>query len=142
MKVLHSTRRAAESGFSLIEVLIAITIIALMGSAVAFGVFDAFFQSQRDRAAIDIDQLAQAVKLYRAKEGKLPSESEWPEFLTEGSKRYKRPYLDNVPEDPWGNTYEYKKIGSKFDIVSMGADGVMGGDGDDADIHYLDEDKR
>jgi general secretion pathway protein G len=133
--------RNRESGFSLIEVLIAVTIIVLMGGVVAWNVFPALFQSQRDRAGIDIDNLKTAVKMYQMKEGKLPLESEWPNFLFDGSKNHPSPFVDpdNYPDrqvkDPWETPYVYKRIGPRdFEIISYGADGQQGGEEDDADI--------
>ena len=133
--------RRAQGGFSLIEVLVAVTIIALMAGVVAVNVFEEFFASQRDKAAIDIDGLKQAVKLYHLKEGRLPNESDWPRFLFDGSKNHRSPYIDtdkypdDEVKDPWDNAYTYKKhSGKDFEIISFGADGAPGGEDDDRDI--------
>lgn len=144
MKQIEQRRNPKQpaKGFSLIEVLIAVTIIVLMGGVVAYNVFPELFRSQRDRAGIDIEALKSAVKIYQAREmGKLPNESEWPTFLVEGSKNHPDPYIDvdkltnGQVNDPWGNPYVYKKHGSKdFEIISFGMDGAPGGEGDDADI--------
>lgn len=136
-------RILAREGFSLIEVLIAITIIALMATAVSIGVFGALEDSRVERARQDVSNLANAVKLFKAKEGTLPKQSDWPDFLTNGSKKYPRPYIENKDgaTDPWGNTYVYKVSGSKFNVMSFGADGVPGGEGEDADIKF-DEEER
>lgn len=145
----HDRRVRSTAGFSLIEVLVAITIIGLMVGVVGFNVFGALFQSRRDRAAIEIASFAEAVQLYRSKEGKLPTSGDWPDFLINGSKKYKRPYIDDTKledgrlVDPWGNEYIYKKMsGSKFDIISYGEDGAPGGEDDSEDIHFLPESKR
>ena len=132
--------RSAQGGFSLIEVLVAVTIIALMAGVVAVNVFGEFFATQRDKAAIDIDSLKTAVKLFQLKEGRLPHESEWPTFLFEGSKRHPQSYIDtdrwpdNQVKDPWDTPYEYRKQGREFEILSYGADQTAGGEDDDADI--------
>jgi general secretion pathway protein G len=133
--------RSAQSGFSLIEVLVAVTIIALMAGVVAMNVFDEFFRSQRDKARIEISVLKEAVNMYMLREHKLPNDSDWPGFLFNGSKNHSSPYIDtdNFPEeqvnDPWDNPYVYKRIsGKKFEIVSYGADGAPGGEEDDKDI--------
>lgn len=133
--------RSAQGGFSLIEVLVAVTIIALMAGVVAVNVFEEFFASQRDKAAIDIESLKSAVKLYQLKEGRLPNESDWPRFLFEGSKRHPSSYIDtdkfadDEVRDPWENAYVYRKISGKdFEIISYGADGAPGGEDDDRDI--------
>lgn len=136
----RQTRRA-QQGFSLIEVLVAVTIIALMAGVVGYNVFGEFFAAQRDKAAQDIDNLKQAVKMFQMREGRLPHNSEWPSFLFEGSKKHREPYIDpdkfedQEVKDPWDNPYEYKKLSGKdFEIISYGADGSPGGEGDDEDI--------
>lgn len=95
---------------------------------------------QRLRAQADVATLKQAVKMFQMREGRLPHNSEWPGFLTEGSKKHRAPYIDvdgklGKVEDPWGNPYEYKKLSARnFEIVSYGADASPGGTGRDADI--------
>ena len=132
--------RKHESGFSLVEILIAVTIVVLMGGVVAVNVFPYLFKSQRDRADIDIKQLKEAVKLFKLNEGRLPRENEWPEFLVKGSKSHPHPYVDeDVIEngevvDPWGNPYVYRRTGRDFEIISYGEDGQQGGEAEAADI--------
>ena len=99
------------------------------------------YYDQRVKAQLDIDALKQAVNMFKLKEGRLPNDSDWPNFLFEGSKRHPNPYIDtdkfesNEVLDPWDNPYEYSKgSNGKFEIKSLGADGAPGGDGDDADI--------
>ena len=130
-----------QAGFSLVEILIAVTIVVLMGGVVAINVFPFLFQSQRDRAVIDIGVMKTTVKLFQTVELRLPRDSEWPEFLISGSKRHADPYLDEdkVTDgqvlDPWDNPYVYRRINNrKFEIMSYGADGQPGGEGDDEDI--------
>ncbi|HMS16559.1 MAG TPA: type II secretion system protein GspG [Planctomycetota bacterium] len=141
MQQRNLTAHAHSQGFSLIEVLIAVTIIVLMGGVVAFNVFPALFKSQRGRAEADIEVMRQAVKMFQTNEHKLPMESDWPRFLVEGSPNQKQPYIDadKVADgrvlDPWGNDYVYKRLSSTdFEIISYGMDGAPGGEGDDADI--------
>jgi general secretion pathway protein G len=136
----HALRQGTR-GFSLVEVLIAVTIIVLMGGVVAYNVFPELFRSQRDRARMDIETLKTAVNMYFTRENRLPNDSEWPDFLINGSKNHPDPYIDKdkVKDgkvvDPWGNEYTYRKLSSKdFEIVSYGMDGTQGGEGDDKDI--------
>lgn len=130
-----------NSGFSLVEVLIAVTIIVLMGGVVAYNVFPELFRSQRARARMDIEALSTAINMFMTNEMRLPHESEWPGFLFEGSKNHPESYIpkdkasDGQVKDPWGNPYQYKKLGGRdFEIMSYGMDGQPGGDGDDKDI--------
>jgi general secretion pathway protein G len=138
-----SAKRAARrSGFTLVEVLIVLAIIALMGALVGTNAIGMLFKSNRDKAELDVETLKQAVKLYHTMEmGKLPQESDWPDFLFDGSKNHKAAYIDTdkyenrqVP-DPWGNAYIYRRLSStEFEVISYGMDGQPGGEGDDADI--------
>lgn len=141
MQTSAQTSPGKAGGFSLIEVLIAVTIIVLMGGVVAFNVFPALFKSQRARAEQDISVLVQAVKTFQMNENKLPLESDWPRFLVEGSPNQKQPYIDadKIKDgrvlDPWGNDYIYRRLSSTdFEIISYGMDGQPGGQDDDADI--------
>lgn len=135
-------RARGRRGFTLVEVLIVLAIIALMGALVGTNVIGELFRSQRQKAELDIETLKQAVKLYQTTEyGKLPQESDWPDFLFEGSKNHKDSYIDvdryenRQVNDPWGNPYIYRKLSSsEFEIVSLGMDGQPGGEGDDADL--------
>jgi general secretion pathway protein G len=141
MQTRNLTVGQRSAGFSLIEVLIAVTIIVLMGGVVAFNVFPALFKSQRDRAEMDISVFKEAVGHFRLLESKLPLESDWPRFLSDGSPNHKEPYIDvdklsdGRVLDPWGHDYIYRRLSSTdFEIISYGMDGAPGGDGDDADI--------
>lgn len=128
-----------EAGFTLIEVLVAIAIVMVVGGAATLGYFEFFAGAQRDTAVQEITNMAAAVQTFHLKEGRYPRESEWPTFLTEGSPKNKRPYIDkNDTTDPWGNEYVYKNPSnnSKFDIISYGEDGQPGGEGDAADLTY------
>ncbi|MEE2713464.1 MAG: type II secretion system protein GspG, partial [Planctomycetota bacterium] len=87
--------------------------------------------------------LAHAVNLFRLTEGRLPNDSEWPKFLFAGSKNHPAPYITHRVtanghiHDPWGNPYIYRKSGaSTFEVISYGADGAPGGQGEDADISF------
>ena len=141
MSTRQRTIAPHERGFSLVEVLIAVTIIVLMGGVVAYNVFPELFRSQRDRASIDIENISTAIRMHLARESRLPNDGEFPQVLLEGSKKHSEPYLDPSKAkdgqllDPWGNPYVYKKLsGTNFELLSYGMDGAPGGEKDDADI--------
>lgn len=128
-------RRARRRGFTLLEIVVVVIIIALLATLVAPRVFDNIGRSKQRVAQSGVAQIAQQVSLYMADNGmsRLP-----PNFdlmaLTEGSRPYLRP-RDLI--DPWGNPYEIVVPGQEnidFDIISFGADGVPGGEDEDADV--------
>ena len=87
-------RRSRQGGFSLVEIMIAVTIVVVMGGVVAVNVFPYLFKSKAGRAEIDIGNLKTAVKMFRLDEQRLPREGEWPDFLANGSPQHPEPYLD------------------------------------------------
>ena len=101
------------------------------------GLMDRLLAAKQARARVDMAVLKQACSLFHIKEGRLPKESEWPAFLTEGSTPYitKEAIKNGALKDPWGNPYRYTKSGANaFEIKSLGADGKPGGSGANADI--------
>lgn len=128
--------RPIRRAFSLVEVIVAVTIVALLAAIVAPRVYRFIFRANASKAKAEATQLAQNVKLYMTESGmsRLPPEFEliW---LTEGPD----PYLESKKDlmDPWGNDYVIRVPGTEgrdFDVVSLGADGQPGGEGEDADI--------
>lgn len=113
-------------GFTLIELMVVIAILAILATTVGIYVFGALDDADQAKAKAEISNLKTAVKMYRIKNKRLPN------TLDEVA-----PFLDppKVPLDPWGNPYVYTKEGnSSFKIVSYGADGSPGGSGANADI--------
>jgi general secretion pathway protein G len=139
----------SEAGFSLLEILIAVMILVLMGGVVMTNLFPAFFKAKRDKAELDIQNIAQAVKQWqlRDKRNRLPEQSEFPQCLTQPGENGEEPPIEadrlegGKLLDPWGFEYVYiKHSGSKFEIISYGADGMQGGEKDDADISSIKND--
>jgi general secretion pathway protein G len=92
-------------------------------------------------ARTDVNNLVQALKLYKLDNQRFPSAEQGLEALqakpTAGvSPPNWKPYLDKLPNDPWGSPYQYVNPGVKgeIDVFSFGADGQAGGEGKDADI--------
>lgn len=129
----HSANR--RRGFTLLEIVVVVTIIALLGALIVPRLIDRIGWSKQQVASSEVAQIAQQVELYMVDNGvsRLPSDFDLI-VLTEGDSPYLRP-RDLI--DPWGNPYVIIVPGEEnpdFDIVSYGADGVPGGEGEDEDI--------
>lgn len=134
-------RRSAERGFTLVEMLVVISIIALIMALVGPRVLHFLSESKVKAAKIQIESLGTALDLYSLDVGRYPSNSEGLGSLIEppgGGTGWNGPYLKGnvVPNDPWGKAYVYRSPGQHgpYDVMSYGADGQEGGSGAAADI--------
>ena len=126
-----------ESGFTLIEILVVMAIIAMLAVMVAPNLFRQQVGAQRDAARSQISALEAALDTYRLDVGEYPDSLEGLIENDSGRASWNGPYLrrDAVPADPWDNEYVYSGEGREgFTLMSYGSDGQRGGEGDDADI--------
>src|SRR5215470_13562501 len=137
----RQTRRHGERGFTLVEILVVITIIGLIMGLVGPRVLNYLTESKAKAAKIQIESFSSALDLYFLDNGRYPSSSEGLVALVQrpGSvMSWNGPYLKGavVPNDPWGNAYIYRSPGEHgtYDIMSYGSDGQEGGTGAAADI--------
>jgi len=131
---LEQRRRDGEAGFTLIEMLVVITIIAMIMALVAPRVLNYLGESKIKAAKIQIESFGSALDLYYLDEGHYPTTSEGLTALVqrpENSPTWNGPYLKGgfVPNDPWGNPYVYRSPGEHgpYDIASYGPDGQKAG---------------
>ena len=121
----------AERGFTLVEIMVVVAIIGLLTTFVVINVLPAQGAAERQKAEADITVIDQALQLYRINNRRYPSTAEGLAALeAEGALR-------RLPDDPWGNPYQYQYPGSRgeqYDIYSFGADGTVGGEDENADI--------
>jgi general secretion pathway protein G len=135
----HRRRRGA-AGFTLVEILVVITIIGLIMALVGPRVLNYLSESKAKAAKIQIESFASALDLYYLDLGRYPTTNEGLGALTQGNNApgWNGPYLRGgvVPNDPWGHSYLYRSPGQRgpYDIVSLGSDGQEGGTGVAADI--------
>ena len=134
-------RDEGQQGFTLVEILVVITIIGLIMGLVGPRVLNYLSESKVKAARIQIQSFTSALELFYLDAGRYPTTSEGLGALvksTGGLSVWNGPYLKggSVPNDPWGKGYIYRSPGerSPFEIVSYGADGVEGGTGIAADI--------
>ena len=128
---------AAAAGFTLIEILVVMAIIAMLAIMVAPNVFNQQAGAMRDAAAIQMNNIATALDSYRLDMNEYPDSLEGLVDDDTGRAAWNGPYLrGDVPRDPWDNAYHYEGDGRDFVLMSYGADGQQGGEEDDADIVY------
>ncbi len=130
-----------DDGFTLVEILVVITIIGLIMGLVGPRVLNYLSESKVKAATIQIQSFSSALDLFYLDLGRYPSTSEGLGALVQrpaGSSGWNGPYLKNaaVPNDPWGHPYRYRSPSDHgpFEIVSLGSDGKEGGVGTAADI--------
>jgi general secretion pathway protein G len=123
---------ASARGMTLIEIMVVITILALMATAVAVNVMGSMAEARTKQAKSDIATLKQCLDLYKVDKGRYPSTEEGLQALVAAKK------CEDKLKDPWSRDYIYLSPGTahpdSFDIKSLGADGQSGGDGENADV--------
>jgi general secretion pathway protein G len=138
-----AAKRRREEGFTLVELMVVIVIIGLLTTIVVINVLPSQDKARVEKAKADIALIEQGLEMYRLDNLNYPGTSEGLNALVQAppsaaqSGRY-RPggYLKRLPQDPWGNPYQYASPGQHgtFDVYSFGADGRAGGEGDNADL--------
>jgi len=129
-----------NAGFTLIEIMVVVVILGMLATLVIQAVGDRPDQARAVKVKNDITALEGALKLYRLDNYRYPSTEEGLESLVrapQSLKTWNGPYVERLPTDPWGRDYLYRtpsEHGRKFDLFTLGADGIKGGDAMDADI--------
>ncbi|MFK7977620.1 MAG: type II secretion system major pseudopilin GspG [Halioglobus sp.] len=136
-----SARKAA--GFSLVEILVVLVIMGLLMSVVAPRVLDQADEARIKKVYADFKSIETALKIYKLDNYVYPTTEQGLVALVEASSLDPEPrnfknggYLEQVPEDPWGRPYLYLSPGENgdVDLYSLGADGLSGGEDQNADI--------
>jgi len=132
----NTRRHAAQAGFTLVEVLVVISIIGLIMGLVGPRVLNYLSDAKVKAAKIQIESFSSALDLYFLDVGRYPSSTEGLNALMQrpsGANAWNGPYLKGaiVPKDPWGSAYVYKSPGDRkpYDIMSFGPDGANGAKG-------------
>lgn len=138
-------RAVRRRGFTLIEMLVVIAIIATLAAVVAPAIFRNVGDAKEASAKSQVDLLALALNSYRLDNDLFPSSEQGLAALRtlpsmgNPPRNWRGPYLSKlVPDDPWGRPYIYLQPGkenpSSFDLYTLGRDGKLGGEGEDADV--------
>ena len=135
----NSARRAHRvpaKGFSLVELMVVMVIMGMLVGLAAVRYRSYLISSKQYTAKTQISEMVKAIETFYAQEGRYPTTDEGIEILVEGTAAWPDGYLDKLPADPWKNPYEYISPGTSepYEVISLGADGREGGEGEHRDI--------
>ena len=138
---LRPLRHAVHRGFTLIELMVVLVIIGVLAALIVPNVIERADDARVTAARTDVNNLMQALKLYRLDNQRYPTSEQGLQALltrpTAGpSAPNWKPYVEKLPNDPWGRAYQFLNPGLKgeIDVFSLGADGQPGGEGKNADV--------
>ena len=139
-------KRNLQRGFTLIEILVVVSILAILGALIVPKIMDRPNEARIVAAKHDIGTVVAALKLYKLDNGQYPTTEQGLNALVEPpavgalAKKWRTGgYLEKgrVPKDPWDNDFVYISPGlhGDFDLISYGPDNQSGGEGNDADLN-------
>lgn len=143
MQFERSRTSSGQQGFTLLEILIVVAIIAILAAVVAPKIIGRVDDAQISKVKSDVNALESALDLYRLDNFQYPSTDQGLEALVEKPSGDPEPrnwksggYIKRLEQDPWGNNYQYLYPGEhgEVDIYSLGEDGQPGGEGLAADV--------
>ncbi|HIJ83641.1 MAG: ral secretion pathway protein G [Magnetococcales bacterium] len=137
------SRSTGSEGFTLIEIMVVIVILGILATLIIPRIMDRPDQARRTKATLDIQAIGQALDLYRLDNHRYPTTDQGLDALVKKPsvepvpKQWRQNgYLAKLPKDPWDGAYVYMSPGmhGEYDLVSMGADAELGGEGNAADV--------
>jgi general secretion pathway protein G len=150
-RIFEVNMRYRQSGFTLIEIMVVVVILAVLGALVVPKILENVDKARVTRAQSDIRAIQTALDLYRLDNFKYPTTEQGLQALVKQPAdptitNYRSGgYLPSLPKDPWNNIYLYASPGAdgrEYDIITYGRDGKPGGEGYDADISTSTLDQR
>lgn len=144
IKKLHqklNIKARSSQGFTLIELMVVLVIIGVLAALIVPNVIGRADDARSTAARTDVNNVMQALKLYRLDNQRYPTSEQGLQALVARPTATPVPpnwktYLEKLPNDPWGRPYQYLSPGihGEVDVLSLGADGQPGGEGNDADV--------
>jgi general secretion pathway protein G len=135
--------RSSQAGFTLIEIMVVVTILAILSVLVVPKLIGRTDEAKRVATKVQIKNIEGALQMYKLDNDNYPTTEQGLDALVKKPTIGKEPknwreggYLPKVPKDPWGNQYLYSSPGThgEFDLLSHAADGEAGGEGKNADV--------
>tara|TARA_B100000530_G_scaffold336082_1_gene289812 strand:- start:641 stop:1075 length:435 start_codon:yes stop_codon:yes gene_type:complete len=137
-------KKNITKGFTLVELMAVLVILGILATIVIVNVNPVFDRANYEKVRADMANTNKALELYRFNELTYPSTSQGLEALVRPHPELKKPflfpedgYISSIPLDPWGREYIYEypsRKNSKYDLYTLGADGIEGGSGEDTDV--------
>lgn len=140
MNYSHASLRRRTSGFTLIELLVVLAILTLLAGLVGPRVLGQLGGAKSKTAGVQIADLEKSLELFKLDVGRFPTTDEGLQSLVTkpaAATGWNGPYIKGaVPNDPWGKPYKFSSPaeGGGIEILTLGADGTVGGDGENADV--------
>jgi general secretion pathway protein G len=133
-----------EKGFTLIELMAVLVILGILATVVVVSVDPVFQRANLEKIRADMANTTKALEIYKFNELSYPTTSQGLDALVNPHSELKNPflypeggYISALPKDPWGREYIYESPSRRFlkyDLYTLGADGVEGGSGEDSDV--------
>jgi general secretion pathway protein G len=134
------TEKDGVPGFTLVELLVVIVIVAILSGVVVLNVTKQVKPAYKARIMADFRSIQDGVKVFKLNTGRYPETLK--ELMTDpGIERWNGPYIEVPPVDPWGKPYIYERVDGgplPFELKTLGADGEVDGEDDDADYSSFD----
>lgn len=133
----HHRRRRRERGFTILEIVIVFILLAGIMAFVGPKLFEQMGRAKSQEARIRLQNLVGQIEMYKLETGRLPESLQALVRQPAGLDRWNGPYAKEEDlKDAWGNEYRYTVPGQgkAYDLVSLGADGRDGGEGENRDI--------
>ena len=133
-----------KKGFTLIELMVVIVILGILATVVAINVSPILQRANFEKIRADMANTNKALEIYKFNELSYPTTSQGLDALVKPHSELKNPflypeggYISSIPKDPWGREYIYEypsRRSLKYDLYTLGADGIEGGSGEDSDV--------